>query len=84
MRESPDMHITSASNLFAPAYLTVVERGYAVHKGGDLLVATKGDDTFTAEDPILLLGVIAMAETRGENWTATDQQIDAFLEWFAP
>jgi len=35
-----------------------------------------------AEDPILLLGVIALAEARGEDWRATDEQIEDFVARF--
>jgi hypothetical protein len=76
------MRLASAANLLTPAYLTVIDRGYAVGKDGDMLTATKGDDTFIAEDPISLLGIIAVAEARGENWQATDEQIDEFLARF--
>jgi hypothetical protein len=76
------MRIASAANVLTPAYLTIVAKGYAVRSEGDLLVATKGDDTFIAEDPILLLGVIAVGECRGEDWQATDAQIDDFLSAF--
>ncbi len=76
------MHIASAANLFTPAYLTIVAKGYAVRREGDLLVASKGRDTFIAEDPIVLLGVIVVGECRGENWQATDAQIDDFVAAF--
>jgi hypothetical protein len=37
---------------------------------------------FGAEDPITLLGVVSIAETRGDDWQATDAEIDAFLKQF--
>ena len=73
------MRIASAANLLAPAYLTIREKGYAVQREGDLLVATRGDDTFMAEDPILLLGAITVGECRGTHWQATDVEIADFL-----
>ncbi len=76
------MRIASAANLFTPAYLTIVAKGYAVRREGELLVATKGGDAFIAEDPIGLLGVIVVGECRGENWQATDAQIDDFIAVF--
>ena len=64
------------------AYLTLVAKGYAVRSEGELLVATKGGDTFIAEDPILLLEVVSVGEFRGENWQATDAEIEDFLSAF--
>jgi hypothetical protein len=46
--------------------------------------AEQGDSRFVAEDPILLLGLVALYETRGENWRATDEQIEDFLNRYAP
>ncbi|HLY80285.1 MAG TPA: hypothetical protein VKQ70_12970 [Caulobacteraceae bacterium] len=76
------MRLASAANLLTPAYLTLLDRGYDLRQEGDLLIAARGGDTFMAEDPITLLGVIAIAEARGENWQATDKQIDEFLVRF--
>lgn len=76
------MRIAAAANVLTPAYLTLIDRGYAVRREGDLLIALKGDDTFIAEDPILLLGLIAVGETRGDNWQATDDQIKDFAAEF--
>ena len=77
------MRLVTAANVFTPAYLTILDKGYAVQKRGeDLLIATRGDDTFIAEDPILLLGLIAVGEARGENWQATDGEIDDFIGKF--
>ena len=76
------MRIASAANVLTPAYLTIISKGYTVRKEGAFLVATRGGDTFIADDPILLLGVIAVGECRGETWQATDAEIDAFLSDF--
>lgn len=37
---------------------------------------------FGADDPITLLGVVNVAETRGVNWQAADAEIGAFLREF--
>ena len=73
------MRLASAANLLAPAWLTIIEKGYDVRKVGEHFVATRGGDTLIAEDTILLLGVIAVGEGRGENWPATDAQITEFM-----
>ena len=42
-------------------------------------VATKGDNEFVGEDPITLLGLIKLAEVRGEDWHASDSEIDKYM-----
>lgn len=76
------MRITSAANVLTPAYMTILAKGYTVRNEGELLVATRDGDTFIADDPILLLGVITIGESRGENWQATDAEIDEFVSKF--
>jgi hypothetical protein len=44
--------------------------------------ALKGCDEFIAEDPLSLLGLVALFEVRGPNWQAADNEIDAFLSQF--
>jgi hypothetical protein len=73
------MHLSAAANLLAPAYLSLLAKGYSVRDENGLMVAERGPDCFLAENPIELLGVIAIAETRGENWQATDDEIDDFI-----
>ena len=76
----------SAANVIVPAYLALQQKGYHVWCEGSADVS--GEDTwyaensccrFVAEDPVTLLGLVAMYETRGDDWTASDQQIDEFL-----
>jgi len=76
------MHLSAAANLLALAYLSILSKGYAVQVEGGLMVAVRGADRFSADGPVELLGVIAVAETRGENWQATDEEIDDFLSRF--
>jgi hypothetical protein len=78
------MHISAAANVVVPAYLAILSKGYKIAPGGvqNGLVATRGDDSFLADDPITLLGLIAMAELRGARWHASDQEIDDYLMRF--
>ena len=75
------MHISTAANVVVPAYLAILSKGYKIEPSGvqNGLVATRGDNSFLADDPITLLGLIAMAELRGPRWQASDQEIDDFL-----
>jgi hypothetical protein len=76
------MQITAAGNTEVPAYLVLIAKGYEIiHRDpDDAWVAQKGEDAFGASGPLELLGLAAMAEARGNNWRATDEEIDAFLE----
>ncbi len=79
------MHVFTAGSTLTPAYLAIREKGFTVtgEAGAvDLMVAKKGGDTYVAEGPLELLGLIAMVEMRGENWSATDDEIDDFLTEF--
>jgi hypothetical protein len=75
------MQITAAGNTEVPAYLALIAKGYDVSHNvdGDFWLARKGNDSFSADGPLMLLGLVAMVENRGTNWRAADQEIDAFL-----
>jgi hypothetical protein len=81
--------VVSAGNVLVPAYLTLVEKGYRVTRSktgrrGDPEEwrATKGSARFVAEDPLSLLGLVAMYDARGKAWPASDDEIDAFFDRF--
>jgi hypothetical protein len=78
------MHISAAANVVVPAYLAILSKGYEIEasEGQNCLKATRGADSFLADDPITLLGLIAMAELRGTNWRASDREIDDYLMRF--
>ena len=76
------MHLADAANIMTPAYLVILSKGYSVEVAGDLMVAERDGSSFVADGPVALLGLIAMAEIRGENWQATDEEIDAFVALF--
>lgn len=76
------MRLANAANVMVRSYLAISSKGYAVQWQGDLMIAERGDNQFIAEGPLELLGLIALAETRGENWQANDAEIDDFLKNF--
>jgi hypothetical protein len=57
----------SGGNMLAAALALLRSQGYAVaaETGDSLLRAEKGGQTFAAEDPLLLLGLVKLHETRG-------------------
>jgi hypothetical protein len=83
------MNIFAAGNVVIPAYLTLLTKGYIItceraEDGSETWIAEGTLGRFGADDTITLLGVIAVAETRGDSWPATDVEIDAFLKKFVP
>jgi hypothetical protein len=81
--------IVSAGNVLVPAYLALVEKGYRVTRvktgradDPEEWCATKGAAQFVAEDPLSLLGLVAMREVRGRAWRAADDEIDGFFRQF--
>lgn len=79
--------IASAGNTIVPAYLSLIAKGYSVNRIAvdeheETWQAVKENNEFIAEDPLALLGVVAMFEARGPNWKAVDDEIDAFVTQF--
>jgi hypothetical protein len=89
--ESPPVKPTlaDAANTMIPAYLALLQRGLSVSRepaSSDdteaYWVAEDADRRFIAEDPLALLGLVALYEIRGPEWLASDEQIDSFLAAF--
>ena len=78
--------IASAGNVLIPAYLAILQKGYAVRREkvsipaeNELWYAEDPTRQFMAEDTLSLLGLVSLYETRGEDWRASDAQIDEFF-----
>ena len=41
--------------------------------------ATRGEETFIAEDPVTVLGLVRLVELRGWDWRAPDAEIERVL-----
>ena len=76
------MYLADAANLMTPAYLTILAKGYTVREVQGLMWATRGADSFVAEGPVALLGTIVVGEMRGDDWAATDNEIEDFVVRF--
>jgi hypothetical protein len=78
------MKLSSAGNVLTPAYLVLLAKGYEVTLSDHLhsWIATKGADAFVGNSTIELLGLISVAESRGDNWRASDEEIMAFLQLY--
>jgi hypothetical protein len=78
--------IANAANVIVPAYLALQQKGYSVSCGNsstadgeEVWCAENFSHRFIAEDPVTLLGLVAIYETRGEEWKASDEEIEEFL-----
>ena len=76
------IHMTVAANTLAPALSMLHEKGFSVtmvEEGACLLQATKGATVLHGDDPLELLGLAAILETRGACWQPTAAEVDALL-----
>jgi hypothetical protein len=81
--------LADAGNTIVPAYLSLLQRGHSVSRDPSLMtdsgacwVAEDANHRFVAEDLVTLLGLVAMHETRGHEWQASDEEIDRFIAEF--
>ena len=72
-----------------PAYFALLSRGLSVYRepsavteSGMCWVAEADGRQFAAEDPLSLLGLVAMHEARGASWRATNEEAERFLAAF--
>jgi hypothetical protein len=73
--------MAQAGNTVVPAILALLQIGCSVEQDGELFVARLGSARFQAEDPVAVLGLVKLAETR-RPWTASDAEIDGVLMQF--
>ena len=80
-------HLAAAGNTEIPAYLALKKEGFEIiQQAGDpeMWLAENGEVKFSAESPLQLLGLWALWAKRGEDWRASDREIDDFLKRFYP
>jgi hypothetical protein len=72
--------ITTAGNTVVPAILALEDLGFSVSiaKVGDRDVfrATRGDETYGADDPVAVLGLLKLVELRDWSWQASDADLE--------
>ena len=75
--------IASAGNTVAPALLALEKLGFAiaVERAGEAQVfrAIRSDESFVADDPVAVLGLVKLIETRSWGWRAGDAEIEGVL-----
>ena len=75
--------ITTAGNTVAPAILALEALGFVVQidhtAAGDRCRATRNDETYSAADPVEVLGLVRLVEVRGWDWSASGEELDSVL-----
>jgi hypothetical protein len=81
--------LADAANTEIPAYLALLRRGLSVTyesaspgSAEGFWVAEDAGCRYVADNILSLLGLVALYETRGLEWQASDEQIDRFLAEF--
>ncbi|HWS87496.1 MAG TPA: hypothetical protein VN282_11060 [Pyrinomonadaceae bacterium] len=77
--------LVDAMNTYDPALATLQERGYRVWvrpvgevDEGEEWLARKDVNELVASDPLRLLGLAAILETRGVNWQLAEDEPDLY------
>ena len=67
-----------------PALLVLEKLGFVIHietaTGAEQVRAIRGDETYLANDPVALLGLVKLIEERGWEWRPDDAEISAAIE----
>jgi chitodextrinase len=81
------MKIIAAGNTMVPAILALEQLGFGLSirktAAGQTFVATRAEETYSADDPVTLLGLVKLIEMRSWEWRPTDTQVDATLKKYS-
>jgi hypothetical protein len=74
--------LSAATNVLAPAFYVLEEKGYQVHfdKQHDWWVAKKDGVKLIGYSTIELCGLAYIYEAKGEEWRVSDEQSDAYTQ----
>ena len=80
-------NISAAGNTVVPAILVLEKLGFTVFvertQAGEQFHAARGDETYTAEDPVMVLGLVRMVEVRSWEWRPTDPDLERVMRQYA-
>ena len=71
-------NISAAGNTVVPAILALEKLGFtiSVERGeGEMFRATRGSETYLADDPVAVLGLVKLVEVRSWEWRSTDPDL---------
>jgi hypothetical protein len=76
--------IAAAGNTVVPAILALEVLGFDVFVEavgeGQTCRAVRGDECYSADDPVTVLGLIKLVEARGWDWHPDDQQLGRAIQ----
>jgi hypothetical protein len=76
----PNNRIGVAGNTIVPALIALEQLGYSVvtrnSSDGKVVIATRGEEEYSAEDPVAVLGLIKLIELRTWQWGASDSEVE--------
>jgi hypothetical protein len=78
-------HIAAAGNTVVPALLVLEALGFRVELSGgehSSCHASRGVESYVADDPVTVLGLVRLVELRGWDWGASDAENTAALQRF--
>ncbi len=80
------LRVTNAGNTWAPSYTLLRQLGFQVthvrDANGEPTGWVRAENQYcvlTAEDPVVLLGLLKLVESRGAAWRPTGAEVDDFL-----
>jgi len=72
--------ISTAGNTVVPALLALEALGFKVSIDAvddqELFVATRGDETYSADDPVAVLGLVKLVEIRSWEWRPPEADLE--------
>ncbi len=76
------MYLTANRDTVMPAMVLILQMGYhmTIDHTKPSFSAEKDGNTFEAEDPVVVLGLIKLFEMRGENWAATAAEMEEIVK----
>ena len=84
---SDQINLAAAGNVLAPALAVLRKLGFKVtllvqgnQSAEQVFQAEKPGLRLRAEDPLLLLGLAKLVETRGADWKPTEEEVEDFLQ----
>ncbi len=81
IRRTDGVDLVTAANTVVLAIVALEANGFTGTQEADLFIASAGNARFAAEDPVAVLGLVKLAETR-RPWRADDAEVSDVLGRF--
>ena len=78
--------ISAAGNTAVPALLALEGLGFTVlverNEGREFVLAVRDDETYGADDPVTVLGLVKLIEVRGWDWRPSDSDLERVMRQY--